>query len=123
VSMIKDLGYVGQVAIACYNSPVNLTISVDPALVEAVLRYAQTKQIFARGFDTGGKAYHSKHMALIGERYEQSIGPVLQHHGSKRTTSIAMTSSLSARDLTRSDARDPKYWSGIWKSPSCSIKR
>jgi len=109
-SMIKELGYADQVEVACFNSPVNLTISGDPAQVDAVLRHAQAKQIFARGFNTGGKAYHSKHMALIGERYEQLIAPVLQSRSSTCASSTTMTSSLFARNLTRSDARDPKYW-------------
>jgi len=108
--IINELGYADQVAIACYNSPVNITVSGEPEPIDATIRHAHAKQIFARGFNTGKKAYHSKHMAFIGERYEDLIAPILQGHNSGCGDSITMTSTLLARTVNWSDLRDPKYW-------------
>ena len=106
LQFIQDLGYTGQVEIACLNSPVNVTISGDPAPVGAVICHAQAKQIFARSFHTGNKAYHSWQMALVGERYEALVRSILQKHNSC-SDFITMTSTLFGRKVKCCQVRDP----------------
>ncbi len=57
--MIRENGFENRVAIACINSPNNMTISGYRENVLTLVEKANEKEIFNRVLDTFGKAYHS----------------------------------------------------------------
>jgi acyl transferase domain-containing protein len=67
--LIKDLSLADYATVACVNSPESVTISGDVAAIEDIIEHLSAKGIFARKLKTGGRAYHSHHMARIGQNY------------------------------------------------------
>jgi hypothetical protein len=116
-SLIEELGYAAQVEIACFNSAKNITISGDAMPVKKAIAHAQNKNIFAREFNTGNKAYHSRHMAQAGERYHELIATLFTESKTARDKSITMTSTLRAQALGRDDVRDSRYWRDNLEKP------
>ncbi|KAL8728510.1 MAG: hypothetical protein Q9166_005332 [cf. Caloplaca sp. 2 TL-2023] len=103
---------VPNVSIACDNSPSNVTISGDTDAVEMVttrIRKSGTN-ILARKMQVD-KAYHSYHMAEIGEHYHSLIVSCV---GEKRATKLffsSVTGGLVDFGL------GPKYWQQNMESP------
>ena len=76
--VIED-AHVGEyVRIACMNSPSNVTISGDSDAVHALVKNLETRGVFARVLNTGGKAYHSHHMIALGPQLEELLTDALQ---------------------------------------------
>ncbi|ROT38902.1 polyketide synthase [Sodiomyces alkalinus F11] len=73
--LIEDKGLVGQVRVACVNSPESVTLSGTPDGIEALREHLQGENKFARKLETGGRAYHSHMMEEIGQRYEDLLAP------------------------------------------------
>ena len=57
--------------IACYNSPQSVTISGDTAAILEIQYRLNVGKVFNRLLKTGNNAYHSHHMAALGETYEE----------------------------------------------------
>ena len=70
---IEELGLSGTVRTACVNSPESVTISGDLVGIEKILAELQSRGVFARKLNTDGRAYHSHHMELIGEVYQDLL--------------------------------------------------
>jgi len=104
------------VVIACDNSPDSVTISGDTKAVETVLSAVQSLRPapLARILQVD-KAYHSHHMAAIGETYLQEI----ESHGvgQQRQTTVPFFSSVRG-DLLRQEAGlGARYWQDNLESP------
>lgn len=65
--------YDGKVRIACHNSDNNVTLSGNADIVDELKVCFDTSQILARKIKTGGRAYHSQHMASVALRYKDML--------------------------------------------------
>ena len=63
----------GKAIVACYNSPESLTLSGDTNAIFRVKETLDSEKIFTRLLSTGGNAYHSHHMTVLGQRYEDEM--------------------------------------------------
>ncbi|QKX55823.1 uncharacterized protein TRUGW13939_02921 [Talaromyces rugulosus] len=79
---IASLGLQGQIRVACVNSPRSSTISGDASAINSFTESLQNKDIFARKLKTDLKAYHSDHMQVVSQEYEDLVESVY----SKRPT-------------------------------------
>lgn len=97
-----------SVHIACFNSPRNVTISGDEALIDIIKSQLELGQIFARKVNTG-VAYHSPWMEVIADQYESSIQGL--EKGIRPRQDIVMFSSVTGEKLLTTDAlTSPEYW-------------
>ncbi|RYC55186.1 hypothetical protein CHU98_g11026 [Xylaria longipes] len=70
----KYLGkWTDKVAVAAVNSPASVTLSGDADAIEQVSAVLSTDGVFNRTLKTGGNAYHSHHMALLGRLYMDKL--------------------------------------------------
>ncbi|KAL0935770.1 KR domain-containing protein [Colletotrichum truncatum] len=106
-------------AVACENSPHSVTISGDTPAVEAVL--AKIKQSRPGGKDVLArllkidKAYHSYHMAEVGEWYRKALEDHNIVAGGAR--SCLFYSSVTGKLLQPSESLGPEYWKSNLESP------
>ncbi|PKX88903.1 type I polyketide synthase [Aspergillus novofumigatus IBT 16806] len=70
---IDSLDLSDAIKVACINSPENVTISGDADGIDKIVAHLQGKGIFARKLNTNDRAYHSHHMALLGQQYEDML--------------------------------------------------
>lgn len=56
----------GQVVVACHNSPESITLSGDSDAMIVIKEALDADKKFARLLSTGGNAYHSHHMKILG---------------------------------------------------------
>lgn len=105
---------VPNVTIACDNSPKSVTISGDTKDVKAVVATIKKSRtdVLARLLQVD-KAYHSYHMAEIGEDYLSLIG---QQVTGKEPT-IPFFSSVTGRLLNGERYLGSKYWKSNLESP------
>lgn len=117
---IKDVEM--KVVIAAVNSPSSVTLSGDEDLVLKVKRALDQDKIFARLLQTGGKAYHSHHMAVVGETYETLTQRALQKLsgevvGGRRLEPALWVSSVAPSQAQTSQSLGPAYWRKNMESP------
>ncbi|KAI0867673.1 putative polyketide synthase [Hypoxylon argillaceum] len=93
--IIDKLGLQGEVCIACYNAPGNVTLSGESDGISLITAEIRNLQKHVRSLNTGGKAYHSHMMLEIGQKYEDLIAPVFKGQSSERDLLIPMISSTS----------------------------
>ena len=94
---------IGQVGIACINSPTSITLSGDEQAIDKLHVFAEQRDIFNRKLRVD-VAYHSHHMRLIEEDYlfcVQGIEP--------RRSNVQFHSSLKGR-VVEATALKPSYW-------------
>lgn len=103
-----------NVTIACDNSPKSVTISGDTKDVKAVVAAIKKSRtdVLARLLQVD-KAYHSYHMAEIGEDYLSLIG---QQVSGKEPT-IPFFSSVTGKLLNGERGLGSKYWKSNLESP------
>jgi acyl transferase domain-containing protein len=104
----------GGVVVACDNSPNSVTLSGDEERVDAViekLRY-DDPDLFVRRLKTGGMAYHSYHMAEVGDVYEEFMKPYV----TGKAPTIPFYSSVSG-NLVKTTKLDQSYWRKNLESP------
>ena len=113
---IKRLKLSSRVNVACVNSPQNVTISGDAEAIEDLHLALESRDVFKRKLLTGGRAYHSHHMASLGQEYETLIYEALKEFEFPATTQteILFISSVTAEPLTQADAH---YWRANLESP------
>ena len=70
---IKSMDLGGSVKVACVNAPTSVTISGDESGIDVLQAELQSRGIFARKLNTDGRAYHSHHMSLIGQEYQELL--------------------------------------------------
>lgn len=98
----------GELAVACYNSPKNNTVSGDEAMVDALLELLKADGVFATKLKTG-QAYHSDHMKPLRQTYMDAMAaspicPPLKN----RHTALLFSSSIGIE--VTNDSIDHSYW-------------
>ncbi|KAK2596504.1 hypothetical protein N8I77_013391 [Diaporthe amygdali] len=120
----------GKVVVACHNSPMGVTLSGDADAVYNVQQKLVADGVFARAVKTGGKAYHSHHMAPLSATYEAHVRAAKAARKSAtmtkltRTsldlplaTSAKMVSSVTNSVVPSDSILDETYWSANLRSP------
>jgi acyl transferase domain-containing protein/protein-L-isoaspartate O-methyltransferase len=102
------------VIIACENSPKSVTLAGDAHEVEIVVARIKeaNPEVLARRLQVD-KAYHSHHMAEIGDQYHD----LLQKQISAKKPTKLFFSSVENGLLTQSSDFGPKYWQKNLESP------
>ncbi|KAG8166767.1 hypothetical protein KVR01_002456 [Diaporthe batatas] len=103
---------VGTVAVACENSPVSVTLSGDKAQILYLAQEMDEDGVYHRVLVVS-TAYHSHHMRLIAQSYQQSIEgvrPILSAQGPR------MFSSVTGREISALQV-GAEYWSKNLTSP------
>lgn len=107
---------VPNVTIACENSPSSVTISGDAEAVKAVVATIKEAcpNVLARLLQVD-KAYHSHHMAEIGDRYHDLIAPRI----AAKQPGVPFFSSVTGKRLDEHfcDQLGPAYWQTNLESP------
>lgn len=115
-AVIEDLDLVGSINTACVNSPESVTISGDASGIEKMLAVLQGRGVFARKLNTNGRAYHSHHMALIGEEYQDLLEKeLIKWPVAQMTEGVRWISSVYAQELTGKVLAS--YWRKNLESP------
>ncbi|KZF21837.1 polyketide synthase [Xylona heveae TC161] len=102
------------VDVACENSPKSVTLSGDAEKVKDVVAAIQKArpEVLARLLKVE-KAYHSYHMAEVGEDYYRLVGPKMIG----RSPSKLFFSSVTGKLLGEGEALGAKYWQKNLESP------
>ncbi|RFU27489.1 hypothetical protein B7463_g8851, partial [Scytalidium lignicola] len=116
---IQSSSVQGLAVVACINSPESVTVSGDRNAVEILLTSLTARGIFARRVNTGGRAYHSHHMATIGIEYEELLESALKTLGPSfiMPTKGAVTWVSSVTGQKKSDIVTAAYWRANLESP------
>nr|APX43990.1 polyketide synthase [Pestalotiopsis microspora] len=113
-------GFEDQVVIACHNSPVLVTLSGDEDALRLVQARLEAASVFNRIVKTGGKAYHSHHMAPASERYKNLVHEA-KKNGSSYSMPLAtiakMVSSVTNSVLAMGEVLGAEYWCSNLRSP------
>ncbi|TAQ85507.1 hypothetical protein B7494_g6164 [Chlorociboria aeruginascens] len=109
----------GRAVAACVNSPDSTTVSGDRDAVEALLSSLNERGIFARKVNTNGRAYHSHHMAAIGQDYEDRLNTAWKalDPSSKLAISEPVTWISSVTGEKKSSDANAAYWRSNLESP------
>jgi acyl transferase domain-containing protein len=109
----------GKVVVACHNSPAGVTLSGDLPALEIVKEKLDKDNVFARFVKTGGKAYHSHHMAPVAEKYENLLeaAKAAAPFDAAQPSDAIMISSVTNSIITKDTVIDAKYWSANLRSP------
>ena len=99
-----------KVQVACVNSPENVTLSGDCSEISQLREHFKTHNVFTRELRTDGKAYHSHHMTVIGQDYEESLAAAMKlaPPAEKSTCAPEWTSTVTG-SLVNSNI-DHRYW-------------
>ena len=94
----------GQATVACVNSPSSITVSGDVSAIDELESLMKDQKVFARKLEVQ-VAYHSHHMALVGDEYSAAISGIKTQNHSE----IAFYSSVTGQ---RADCPElgPAYW-------------
>lgn len=115
-SEIDALGLSRVIKVACINSPESVTISGDIDGIDKLIAKLQEMNTFARMLNTNGRAYHSHHMSLLGQDYEDLLVKNLHNvPRSKPTHSAQWISSVTGEAV--SGPVLPSYWRANLESP------
>ncbi|KAI0911235.1 hypothetical protein F4823DRAFT_586429 [Ustulina deusta] len=102
-----------KVCIACQNSPGSVTLSGDATAISELARAMKEEGVFTQELKTG-RAYHSPHMAVVGEAYDvmlpQQLAGLTDEDLSWRQPRSPMISSVTGEAVI-GDNVSPKYWS------------
>lgn len=99
----------GKAVVACFNSPVNVTISGDLACVEDVERRLKGKGVFARKLHVQA-AFHSHHMAPLAAEYEARLEESMTPGDRHFSPSVRYFSPVTGRALEDASALGPSNW-------------
>ena len=112
-------GMQDKIIVACHNSPAGVTLSGDADAIEVVKNRLEADKVFAKVVKTGGKAYHSHHMAPASAKYEALIRKAKQHQSFDPPSLIKaqMVSSVTNSFIPEGAVIDETYWSTNLRSP------
>lgn len=96
----------GQVTVACINSPSSVTISGNTAALSALSEILEQRQIFCRRLKVE-VAYHSQHMLVVSEAYTAYISDVEPDEGNEGA--VAMVSSVTGEEVAP-EMMGAYYW-------------
>ena len=94
---------IGQVGIACVNSPTSITLSGDEQAIDRLHTIAEQKEIFNRKLRVD-VAYHSHHMHLVESDYLSCLQGI-----KPRKSNVRFHSSLKGH-IVEAAALEPIYW-------------
>ena len=113
---IENLDLIGIINTACVNSPESVTLSGDASGIDKMLTELQGRGVFARKLSTDGRAYHSHHMVLIGEEYQDLLEKGLALLPlTPMTEGVRWISSVYAKEVTGKVLAS--YWRKNLESP------
>ncbi|OTB17327.1 hypothetical protein K445DRAFT_348859 [Daldinia sp. EC12] len=119
--IIEKCGLVGQVCIACFNTPESLTLSGPKDCIEQIQSELLNCKTFCRFLETGGQPYHSAWMRNAGEIYERLLEPYFQGRPRDSHLMATMYSTVHQKDGRPKsiDASTPmaKYWRDNLEKP------
>ncbi|RYO91715.1 hypothetical protein DL762_002044 [Monosporascus cannonballus] len=106
-----------DVCIACENSPSSVTLSGKTKCISQLREELSAKGVFARELKTG-KAYHSPHMAPVGDAYDiilsRALSTLTEDDFLWRKTRSRMISSVTGEPIVE-DTLPASYWSANLK--------
>ncbi|KAI4598722.1 polyketide synthase [Pestalotiopsis sp. 9143b] len=102
------------IAVACINSPFNVTLSGDSDVVDAAMRHLEKDGIFCRRLNTG-VAYHSPAMRAISSDYLELLSSMTS--GSSSPAAALMASSVTGQKTTNMALSQGQYWVDNLVSP------
>ncbi|KAL1971038.1 hypothetical protein VTN77DRAFT_2872 [Rasamsonia byssochlamydoides] len=126
--IVTELELQESITVACLNSPESTTLSGDDVAIEKVLKVLQERNFFARKLRTGGKAYHSHHMKLLGSKYQELLERVWEvpngstnsdakNYVNGKVPSVRMISTVTGHEATPDQVASPEYWRLNLESP------
>ncbi len=112
-------GIGSDVKIAAVNSPNSVTLSGEPEAITKLSKTMSDAGIFARVLKTGDNAYHSHHMASLGQPYEDLATEGLKEVGAliadePPNSQVRWFSSVTLKEETEVS---PAYWRRNLESP------
>lgn len=122
---IRSLGLGEKINVACVNSPESVTISGDVDGIQALKAHLDSQGIFARILKTDDKAYHSRHMAALGQEYEDHLIAAVSAVDAEATNSSTNSSpaddakwiSSVNGEVVEDGIISPAYWRANLESP------
>ncbi|KAI3322930.1 thiolase-like protein [Xylariaceae sp. AK1471] len=116
--------YESRIGIAGINSPKSVTISGDTDAVDSIAQKMTELNIFHRKLNTGGIAYHSRHMRSVGELYKTELSRGLKQvnrssmaEGYSQIPPAKWISSVIPHLDTADMQIDEHYWLSNLESP------
>lgn len=100
-----------ELTIACINSPESVTLSGDAKCIAKTESELVQNGVFARRLRTGGKAYHSTHMKLVGDWYIENTSRELSRkspHKDIHYDPVPMFSTVTGKRAA--DSLHISYW-------------
>lgn len=112
-------GIESDVKIAAVNSPNSVTLSGEPDAITKLSKTMTEAGIFARVLKTGDNAYHSHHMAALGQPYEDLATEGLKEVGSiiEAEPPNSRVRWFSSVTLKEESEVSPAYWRRNLESP------
>jgi len=114
---IKEAGLVGKLVVACVNSPVSITISGDSEACDILYSRLGPQGVFQRKLITGGRAYHSHHMAVVGEEYEKLVVNAIGKSEFSKSSKTGIYFASSVTGQLSDSALDAPYWRSNLENP------
>ncbi|THV53463.1 hypothetical protein BGAL_0050g00300 [Botrytis galanthina] len=117
VEQIKMAEFQGRLVVACVNSPVSITMSGDSDAADIMQSRLGTSNVFRRKLIAGGRAYHSHHMKIVGQEYEDLVNSALDLSKAipSKQAGVLFVSSVTAIPMV--SPADSKYWRANLESP------
>lgn len=105
-------GIESDVKIAAVNSPNSVTLSGEPEAITKLSKTMSDDGIFARVLKTGDNAYHSHHMAALGQPYEDQATEGLEDVGLLIADELPNSRVRWFSSVTLKEEQDapPAYW-------------
>ncbi|KAF7931189.1 uncharacterized protein EAE97_009398 [Botrytis byssoidea] len=100
--------------IACYNSPINVTVSGEEVQIDALISELMRKKIFCRKLRVN-VAYHSPQMNELSVEYIKSIDNIVP--GTAKVAGPTVISTVTGERITIEDLSKPDYWARNMVSP------
>ncbi|KAH3958559.1 hypothetical protein HBH98_077040 [Parastagonospora nodorum] len=111
------------VQIACYNSPQSVTLSGDDEPAARISAKLHRDKVFVRALRTNGRAYHSHHMAAVGDEYMHSMIAAMGSYAATKDNrlndfgQIVYASSVFGKVMGNGFVPSPDYWKQNLESP------
>lgn len=112
---LAECGLDHDITIACVNSPSSVTLSgPSAAILQAEEAFCRAGH-FARALRTGGVAYHSPDMKVVGDDFIRCLGPLRSSRN--RHLRVPMYSSVTESLVTDARTLTAAYWHENMTSP------
>jgi acyl transferase domain-containing protein len=116
---VRKQGFNESVSVACFNAPQSTTLSGDQQAIDKAFKLLQKKKCFVKRLSTDSKAYHSKHMNSVSEKYRDLLDTYwkkadgLQNrdlHQTDNTHDIVFNSTVTRNAISKDQIQSPGYW-------------